>query len=567
MLGLTILDWVVLAAYFVGTTVLGLWTVKKIKSSGDYFMGGRGFGKVMMIAQSFGVGTHTDQPVSVSGAAYTNGIAGIWYQWVYMFATPFFWIIAPIYRRLRYVTMADFFQQRFGSQVSILYTVVALLYFAMNMGVMLKGTAVTVEGLTGGALREDVVILVATALFVSYGLAGGIVAAVYTDLIQGILILVLSFMLIPFAIKEAGGMAAMHEGLPEYMFSLVAPSEVTIWFIIAAVVNGLVHVVVLPHHMAIGGSGKTELACRSGWTYGNFLKRFATAGWAFTGVFAAFIIPGLSAEERELTFGLISRELLPVGFVGLMLAAMTAAVMSTCDAFMVHASALYTNNFYKRYINRKADDEKMLKVARWASLFVVLGGLIFAYGFPSVIHGIKEAWKITAYMGVAFWLGVMWKRTNHWGALASALAMFACGSYTGWVLEWSFAAQVTLYVPVGFAVCILVSLITRPEAKEKLDAFYLLLDTPVGKEERLRAAGVEVMLEGQSVGKRRDPRLDADQVETEDGLLLVDLLDIARGRRSFSWGRYRVDVLGFAVACAIALATMLAVWGLARWGS
>ena len=63
----------------------------------------------------------------------------------------------------------------------------------MNMGVMLKGTGITVQGLTGGALREDVVILVSTLLFVSYGLAGGIVAAVVTDLVQGILILILSF--------------------------------------------------------------------------------------------------------------------------------------------------------------------------------------------------------------------------------------------------------------------------------------------------------------------------------------------------------------------------------------
>lgn len=565
MLGLTLLDWIVLGAYFAGTTALGLWTMKKVKSSGDYFLGGRGFGKVLMIAQAFGVGTHTDQPVSVSGAAYANGIAGIWYQWIYLFSTPFFWIIAPIYRRLRYITMADFFQQRYGSVVAILYSLIAMIYFAMNMGVMLKGTALTVEALTGGVIREEWLIPVATILFVSYGLAGGIIAAVYTDLVQGILILFLSFMLIPFAIEAAGGMDVIREGLPEAMFSLVAPSEVTLWFIIAAVVNGIVHVAVLPHHMAIGGSGRTEIACRSGWTYGNFLKRFATAGWAFTGVFAAFLIPGLSPEDREQAFGLISRQLLPAGFVGLMLAAMIAAVMSTCDAFMVHASALYTNNIYRRYLNPSAGEAETLRVARWAALGVVAGGLSFAYLFPSVIAGIKLAWQVTAFMGIAFWLGVMWRRANRWGAGGSALCMFATFLLTKFVLGWSFAAQVGAYLPVGIVSCVALSLLTRPEPKKKLDDFYLLLDTPVGREERLRAAGVEILLEGCSEGRRQDPRLAATGPESDDGLLLVDLLGLVRGQRRFRWSRYKVDLIGFVAASGLAAATIGVVWLVARW--
>ncbi|BET66779.1 sodium/proline symporter PutP [Opitutales bacterium ASA1] len=566
MLGLTLIDWLVLALYFVGTTALGIWTMRRIKSAGDYFMGGRGFGKVMMVAQAFGVGTHTDQPVSVSGAAYTNGLAGIWYQWVYMFSTPFFWMIAPIYRRLRYVTMADFFQRRYGSVVAMLYCVVALIYFTMNMGIMLKGTALTVEALTGGVVREEYLIPIATVLFVAYGMAGGIVAAVYTDLVQGVLILVLSFMLIPFAVEAAGGMRVFHEQLPEQMFSLVAPNEVTSWFIAAAVCNAVVHVVVLPHHMAIGGSGRTEIACRAGWTYGNFLKRFATAGWAFTGVFAVVLVPGLTEANREQAFGLMARELLPAGFVGLMLAAMVAAVMSTCDAFMVHASALFTNNVYKRYVKPEASERDVLRVARWSSLGVVAGGLLFAYGFPSVIDGIMLAWQITAFMGIAFWLGVMWPGANRWGAVASAVAMFATLLVTKLGLGWSFAAQVTAYIPVGLITCIVVSRATRREDAEGLRQFYLLLDTPVGQEQRLRAAGVEIMLEGRSEGRRGRGDAMPDE-ENEDGLLLVDVLALLAGRRRFRWVRYRVDVLGFAGAAVLGAATIALVWLLARWGA
>jgi len=492
MLGISYIDWIVLVIYFIGITSLGIWTFKKIKSSADYFMGNRRFGKILMIAQAFGVGTHTDQPVSVTGASYTNGLAGIWYQWMWLFATPFFWIISPIYRRLRYVTMADFFQERYGKSMAMFYAFLGVIYFSMDIGIMLKGTGITIEGITGGAMPEEIVIIAATFLFVIYGLAGGIIAAVVTDLVQGVLIMVLSFMLIPFAINEAGGLAAIHQGLPEQMFSLISPQEVTLFFIIMIVINGLVGIVIQPHHMAVGGSGKTEMACRTGWTYGTFLKRFATMGWAFTGVFAAFLYTDLTMENRELAFGIMSRNLLPVGLVGLMLAALIAAVMSTCDAFMVHSSALITRNVYLPYVNPKASDNRLLKIGRLTSMITVFLGVFFAFVFPSVIQGLIEVWKVTAYLGVAFWLGVMWKRANRYGAWSSAIVMAIVSVVTGNILDWSLPVQIALYLPLGIIVMIVVSWLTRPEPEEKLRQFYMLLDTPVGKEQRLHDANVAI---------------------------------------------------------------------------
>jgi Na+/proline symporter len=546
LLGIALLDWIVLIVYFVIVTAIGLWTYKKVKSSADFFMGNRGFGKLLMIAQAFGVGTHTDQPVSVSGASYTTGLAGIWYQWVWMFSTPFFWIIAPIYRRLRYITMADFFKERYGSALAILFTIMGILFFCMDIGIMLKGTGITIEGLTGGAMPQEETILISTFLFVIYGLAGGLIAAALTDLIQGVLIMVLSFMLIPFAIEAAGGMAAIQAGLPEHMFSLIAPHEVTLFFIVMIVINGLLGIVVQPHHMAIGGAGKTEMACRTGWTYGNFLKRIATMGWAFIGIFAAFLYPGLGFEDRELAFGLAAKNLLPVGLVGLMIAALIAAVMSTCDAFMVHASALFTRNIYLPYINKKATDKDLLKIARLSSGVVVVGGIIFAYSFSSVIQGLMEVWKVTAYLGVAFWFGVMWKKANRYGAMSSAFVMAGLATYTGNFLDWPIENQIALYIPVGIVVMYLVSRFTKPEPEENLRKFYMLLDTPVGQEQKLRDANVEIKLEGQSQGKgetEKKSRMDRFFKSNEDdGLLIVDLLSL---HKRFSWARYKTDIIGF----------------------
>ncbi len=561
MLGISYIDWIVLVLYFIGITSLGVWTFKKIKSSADYFMGNRRFGKILMIAQAFGVGTHTDQPVSVTGASYTNGLAGIWYQWMWLFATPFFWIISPIYRRLRYVTMADFFQERYGKSMAVFYAVLGVIYFSMDIGIMLKGTGITIEGITGGAMSEEIIIIAATFLFVIYGLAGGIIAAVVTDLVQGVLILALSFMLIPFAINEAGGLAAIHQGLPEQMFSLISPQEVTLFFIIMIVINGLVGIVIQPHHMAVGGSGKTEMACRTGWTYGTFLKRFATMGWAFTGVFAAFLYTDLTVENRELAFGIMSRNLLPVGLVGLMLAALIAAVMSTCDAFMVHSSALITRNVYLPYINPEAGDKKLLKIGRITSFITVFLGIFFAFVFPSVIQGLIEVWKVTAYLGVAFWLGVMWKRANRYGAWSSAIVMALVSITTGNILDWSLPAQIAMYLPLGIIVMIVVSWLTRPEPEEKLRRFYMLLDTPVGKEQRLHDANVAIKLEGISESGRKKETYDQ---EVDDGLLIVDFLSL---HKKFSWKRYKTDILGFSIMVILIVSLIFLVIYLAGVGA
>ena len=72
-----------------------------------------GLGKAISIFSVFGAGTHSDQAVSVVSKTYHSGMSGIWYQWLYLFVTPFNWWIAPILRRCRAITTADFFEARY----------------------------------------------------------------------------------------------------------------------------------------------------------------------------------------------------------------------------------------------------------------------------------------------------------------------------------------------------------------------------------------------------------------------------------------------------------------------
>jgi Na+/proline symporter len=550
MFGLNILDVIVIAAYFAVLISIGMWTKKAIKSTGDYFMGNRKFGKIMMITNALGAGTRTDLAVAVSGACYQVGLAGIWYQWLYIFNTPFYWILAPIYRRLRYITTGDFFEERYGAKLGAAYAAMGLLYFTLNAGIMFKGTGIAIEAVT--KIPSETIIFVLLAVFLAYSVLGGLVSAMVINVIQGIFILILSFLLIPFALHAAGGIAHIKAELPSYMFSFVAPSEVTLFFIITIVINSLVGIVVEPHHMSVGGAGRTEMNCRTGWTYGNFVKRLATLGWAFIGVFAAALYPGLTSKNRELAFGIAVVNLLPAGLLGLMVAAMAAAVMASCHNFMVAGSALFTRNFYQRYLNKKKEEAHYIKVARLSSVFIVLGGVVFALLLPSVVAGLKIIWQITAFFGIAFWMAVIWRRSNRyavWGSLiVTILSSLYVGKYFGFGLGLNLAWQITIYLPLGFLSFIIISFLTKPEPKEKLDKFYTLLHTPVGEEYKLKEAGIDVILDGVPVNKISDEKKEEKKSSLEEkghGLLVVDLLSL---KKKFSFKKYKIDVYGFAAA-------------------
>jgi Na+/proline symporter len=497
MFGLHWLDLTTLLVYLLGVTVAGLWAARKVTNLHDYFMGSRKFGKAFMVMHAFGTGTHTDHAVTVAGASYRMGMAGIWYQWLYLFATPFYWLVAPLLRRMRYLTTADYFEDRFSPALAILYTIYGLLYLSLQIGLMLLGTGKAASAISGGAISPELAIGVMTILFLSYGLLGGLPAAVVTDFIQGFFIIVLSFLLIPFVMEAVGGFAGLHQKVPEEMFSLMAPGDppagydrVTPFYIVMIVINALVGIVAQPHHMEIAGAGKTELEGRIGFTFGNMLKRICTLAWALTGVACIALYPDLADSEHA--FGLASRDLLPVGLVGVMLASMVAAAMSSCDSLMVDGSALFVKNVYQRYLRPEASVRHYLNVGRLVGVAVVMGGIVVATYATTVVGILKLTWSLVAFFGIAFWGGVLWRRCNAYGAWAGILGSSLLWYLSRFVWGWELHQQFLIYLVGGFFCMIVVSLLTPPADRKRLDRFYAILHTPIGEEHRLRAAGIRL---------------------------------------------------------------------------
>ena len=504
MLGLDTADIVCLILYLAVITFVGLRAARLVHSVRDFFMPRR-FGKAMMMMHTFGTGTHSDQAVGVARVTYTNGLSGIWYQWLWLFCTPFYWLMAPFMKRFRAITTGDVFEARYDRSVGVLYAIIGMAQLTLNIGVMLLGAGKVVEAATGGAIHAYYVIPAMTLLFVIYGIAGGLSAAIVTDFVQGIMTIIFSFVLLPFVLHSVGGMSGIRASFadPEqmkHMFSLVAPGEIGFFYIVVISFNALVGIVVQPHTLGICAAGKTEMEGRVGFMWGTMIKRVCTIAWCLIAFAALAYFP--EKVDPELVFGRVAREFLPAGLLGVFLASLLAAVMSSCDSFMTACSGLFTRNIYRLLAPRRPQEHYLL-VGRLASFGVVIGGLIFAYTVPGIKEGLQIFWKMAAMVGVAFWLGFFWRRATVAGAWAATLSSLGAwwlttqGFFVAWLndlpraealrLVWSTPKGETVYLPwsmvfylvVGTVVGIVVSLLTRPVAEGKLDNFYALTRTPI----------------------------------------------------------------------------------------
>jgi Na+/proline symporter len=381
------------------------------------------------------------------------------------------------------VTIGDMYEMRFSRAISIFYTVFALVFFMVYVSLGLKATSQTVAAISGGRLSADAIVIFMAVLVAIYGSAGGLAAVVITDFIQGLLVVVLSFMLIPFGLQAVGGFGALHDKVEAGVFSLTSPAGFTPFYVLMVTFAALSGIVAQPHHMEVIGSGKTEYDGRFGYCYGCFIKRFCTVGWTFVGVLCIALYADVIKNPDE-AFGYAIKDLLPVGCVGLMVVAMMATVMSSCDSFMVDGSAVFTRNLYQ-HVKPGRDERHYLQIGRVVGVFVVAGGVVAAFLFPNIFENLKLVWDLPAFWGASFWLGMLWRLANRRGVWMSVVGTMAVYIFVKilmprfWGIELSHAYLIAIYLPTSYVLMIVGSLLGPRTAEEKLDAFYARVHTPV----------------------------------------------------------------------------------------
>jgi len=544
LLGLDYVIWIVILVYFAGMLLLGWWSKKGIHDREGFLLGNRQFGVGYMVMHAFGAGTHPGDVAGVTSKTVERGASGIWVSWMWMFGTPFYWIIAPIMRRMRCLTVADFFEMRYGRSAAALYVVIAGLGGTIATASVLLATTRTIQGMMGKATvigtaaaeATDAariadaageaapatagatpaaaepfwetrgvetkaeaeawffgILIVMTAVFVVYSYWGGIVAAIKTDMAQGLMIIALSFIAIPAALNLVGGWSATKATLlahstetTDYL-TLFDPKYFSWITVLVLCINAPFSMIAQPHVMSVSAAGRTEWEGRVGFAYGNVLKRICTMGWCILGLaWLAYLIKQGTTVHADAAFGDSVRTLLPVILQGVMLACVMAAAMSSGDAFQVTIAGLFAQNVYRAYLKPGATENHYVKVTRLTGLVVIAGALVGAVLMrKSVVESILNYFQLTATVGVSVVLGILWRRMNTTGVFVSTIAAAATLLITKFGLHMSLAATTGLPLVVGTVFGVLGSLVSQPTAKEKVEAFLQRIYTPIGQEDRL----------------------------------------------------------------------------------
>ncbi len=489
--GLSLLDIAIIGLYFLLIIIIAIRAARKIKNREDYFMGGRRFGKLIQTFAAFGQATSVENVTTTSTMVNSNGASGIWAMLAGgLINLPIFWMTAIWYRRLRLLTLGDFFEERYGSKrMAAFYALCQSIFFVLIAAIGFVAMSKTVsaiafkpvselntielveyskaverenlEAFDFALLNDDqkmrlvelqelnpkkeysyfsenwLIFIVAFISFL-YASKGGLTAAFTVDLMQGIFIIILSVMLIPFAMAKInllfgsegflGAFQSMHKVLPaSFMEIWGSPSLIEFsWFwIVGFSVMIVITTAVQANQMTACGSAKDDYTARYGFVSGMLLKRYTTVMWGLVALLTV-VLYGNSISDPDYVWGLATRDLLGplnMGLVGLMIASLIAALMSSASTFMLTAAALITNNLYRPF-RPNCSENHYIWVGR---IFSALYMLFSAY-IATQSKGLFELFKMTmmfnSILAAAFWLGMLWRRANRVAAWASMVVMF-----------------------------------------------------------------------------------------------------------------------------------------------
>jgi SSS family solute:Na+ symporter len=472
--GINIIDISIVAIFLLVLILIGVWTTRDNKSTVDFFLAGRKLNKMYQFFLNFGTSTHADQTVAVTREIYRQGIGGMWIQFLVLFLTPFYWFTTFFLRRVRLVTIGDYFAERFRSRfLGASYAVFYILMSVLGGGVGYIVAAKTVMAMTPKPFTECTVAeqksitdfrdfrtlqesrksglneeqnarylelveknkrgelnsfvsyikpiwfyLIFSIIAAIYTMLGGFKAAVLTDIVQGYLIIIFSIILIPVGLIRVGGFSGLHASVPDFMFELFGSpvmSEYAWYTILAMVLANLVSIIAVSTGMQTAGSAKNEMTARLGMIWGMFAKRVMMIMWALAGLIAISLYAG-KLHDPDLIWGHMSHELLVPGAIGLMLAGILAATMSSLGANSVSYSALFIKNIYQPVFPRKSEHHYIF-ISRIIIGLALLGGIGVALYLDNLLELFKYVISIPAIFGASIWLGFIWRRLTKWAVI------------------------------------------------------------------------------------------------------------------------------------------------------
>lgn len=468
--------YVMFGVYLLLMITIGCIFVTKIKSTAEYFLGGRGVGAWVTALSAQASDMSGWLLMGLPGAVYMAGLGESWVAIGLAVGTILNWIfIAPRLRiyteKVNSVTLSTFFENRFREKSGILRTLSAIVilgFFTIYAGSGLVACGKLFNVMFG--LKYEIAVLIGMAVVLLYTILGGYLAVCWTDLIQGALMF-FAIIIVPvaayFYIQNNMEPGTLSNAFGDNSLSLIpagTSGTVALFAIISSAVWGLGYCG-QPHILTRFMSVKNAKLLPRSTTIATIWVVISLAAAVVIGFIAKPIFPGLDKNASEEVFIKLIGFLCNPWIGGVLLAAILAAIMSTIDSQLLVSSSALTEDFYKKFFRRSASVKELVWISRISVLLITILATTLALAPNDTIFGIvKFAW---GGFGAAFGPVVIMSLYSRKTSSVSAIAGMLAGSIV--MLVWYFTGlSVYMYeILPGFVAGLIVMFIVNQIAPQK----------------------------------------------------------------------------------------------------
>ncbi|HHW01722.1 MAG TPA: sodium:solute symporter family protein [Thermoanaerobacterales bacterium] len=450
--------------YLIGLLLVGTWFYKKIEGSKSFMMADRGLpwwvNSGTMVATYIGAGSL----IGGSALAYKVGLSAVWMDAGGFLAVLALVFIADKIRNFEGYSTPDILGVRFNNATRLVASLIIIAAETAIVGYQMKAGGYVLNVAAG--IDPKVGTIISAIFIIGYTMIAGLLSVAYTDLIQGVTIILSLLIGLPFVLQSAGGLSSF--------LSHVSPDKVNIFggsFYDAMKVmfpTFCLVFVMQPLWQRIFAS-KNIKESRIAVIVSLPAIIFIVFVLVFTATVGAELFPGINGDSIIMH---VAKNALPplVGII--MLAAAVAIIVSTGDSMLLSPATNIIHDIYQTFINPKADDRRVLLYTRLTVLILGLLAYIQVQFFPSILAMVIYAYTMEGGLAPALIASFFWKR-------ATAAGGFACVLSAGIItIVWEALKQpfgigtVFPTIFISTAVLIIVSLLTPPPEESKLSRFF-----------------------------------------------------------------------------------------------
>ena len=436
MSNLSLVDILVIGGYFVLLGAIAYWAAKREKNvSSDFFLASRDVGWLAVGASLFASNIGSEHLVGLAGTGAASGLAVGHFEWLASFILLLLgWLFVPFYLRSAVYTMPEFLERRYNPESRSYFTWVSIVgYVLTKISVTLFAGGIVMRAVTGFDFWTSAAILIViTGL---YTIFGGLRAVIYTEVMQAVVLILGSVTLMFIGLHAVGGFSGLRASVPPDFFSMWKPMHHKDFpwtgVVFGAPILGIWYWCTDQHIVQRVLAARNIKEARRGTIFAGYLKILPVFIFVLPGIIAAALYQDVRNGQTDSAYPILVTRLLPIGFKGLVLAGMLAALMSSLASAFNSVSTLLTWDVYRKW-RPLASEARLVFVGRVTTVVLVFVGLAWIpamkYVSPQLYIYLQSVQAyIAPPIAAVFLLGVLFPRLNGKGALAALWTGFVLG--------------------------------------------------------------------------------------------------------------------------------------------